>query len=151
MQKLLCFSTVVLAFTLGAAKAHGQVLEKISIQYYTTCDDKDHDTNVWTFIKKGDVQIAAKENYAGATKFKDPGVSDEYFLDIAKKDTTKKDLDKFIVTVESQANGNDNWEFDFKIKLYFKDGLIVTKEQKGVKLNSRGSQKVGASYEFALE
>jgi hypothetical protein len=143
---------------LGAGQVHAQAkpVEKITIQFHTVDDDKDYNTKVWTYLKAGDTILAEKEKYADSTRFADPGDSEEFTLNIPKKEgLTTADLAKFKVVVQSQAQGgagNDNWEFMYTITIYLKDGTkIQKKEEHKQKLNSRGGSKVEVSSDFEVK
>jgi hypothetical protein len=61
---------VAVIHSLGAPEVQAQPVAKITIQFHTVDDDKDHDTKVWTYIKSGDTVLASKEKYADSTRFK---------------------------------------------------------------------------------
>jgi hypothetical protein len=150
MRSILVTAVGLLAFGASTAQAQAPKLEEVTIQFYTTENDKDQDTKVWVYVMKGDTELASKGPFADGTQFEDKTNSDPYMLKIGKG-VTKADFEKFKVIVKSQAKGSDKWQFDYKLTLHFAGQAPIVKEGKGCELNSRGNKVVDLSHEFTVK
>ncbi|MCI0387862.1 MAG: hypothetical protein MOB07_03695 [Acidobacteria bacterium] len=106
-------------------QASQQKLDRVKVSFYTTDDDKDHDTVVWVSL----YQPGEKSPVASAQ------ISSEYFRDRTERSlelklhlhTTRGDISKGTSTIRIEPVGNDSWRFNYTIELYFGDDKDIIK------------------------
>jgi hypothetical protein len=123
---------VVLALFTSAAFADEPTLTSAEAKFDTTTKAKDHDTKLDVYIKNNDGnEVAKSEGNEGRWKRHS---SHTVTLQL-EGNPTKAQVENGNVTLAIHPNGNNKWEFNYKVTLKFSDDSIITKDLNGCVLS----------------
>jgi len=136
----------------GLASVRGLETNRVTLQSAefssrTNNENKDKDTGVYVYVytRDGGTLLAQIENADNsdkdATEYNN-GSDHTIKLTVLSPGSTRDACAGFKVKVKSKANGNDKWQFNARVTLYFNDGTNLSKGKDGIELNSRGSNFV---------
>ena len=124
MKKLL---TLALVFSIAFVNAQGQISQKkirnVEVVFYTTNNDKDHDTyldvslNIHDFNDNIDSYLAKKDGIGGHWN---NNSTNTVTLDLAGDYDLEKYKNAFI-KLHISPNGNDKWEFNYTVRITYVD------------------------------
>lgn len=128
--------------SMSGAKIESQVsrLEKATVQFYTTDDDKDGDTAVWILVRRDNGEIVAKNQDKIVGYFPNQSWSAEYPIKVAAYANHGQSVNG-TTTILISPNGHDTWKFDYKITLYFDGNAPHEKQYPGVVLSEADREK----------
>lgn len=144
---------VCLAFT-STYTAQGQQLTKVTVQFRTNDENKDHDTKVTYSLVRNDSAVAQLRDFAGNTdkkaqfpdkaeEFKDKTSSSRYNIPIFAGGATKGQLQKAKSQIIITPSGKDTWRFNLHVKLEYSDGTSEEKVFSRIELSENGNKRRG--------
>ena len=122
-------------------------LSKVSIEFVTHNDNKDHDTilNVLVSNRKTiflSEVIADGKSLGGDMEFEDPSTL-SFDLVLKSNTFTVEDINVPVVNIHIQPKGKDRWIFDYTVYLIFDDGKTYSSTTRGVVLDQDNKDHSG--------
>lgn len=113
-------------------------LKNASITFRTNDDDKNKETNVTVEVRDNLGELAARISDPFGL-FDDQTTNGPFNLEVLKKDE-KAVLDGGNVMLRIDPAGDDSWNFNYLLELYFDDGSRLTSSADGLQLNEHQLQ-----------
>jgi hypothetical protein len=114
------------------------ILRNAQITFRTNEDDKNKETNVTVEVRDnvGDVAARISDPFG---LFDDQTTNGPFSLEVLKKEE-KALLDGGTVLLRIDPAGDDSWDFNFVLELYFDDGTRLSASADGLQLNEHQLQ-----------
>jgi len=123
-----CLALVAMAGFTSAAFAQEPTLTSAQVKFDTTRDDKKADTKLDVYLKTNDGhQVAKSEGNEGRWK---NNSSHTTTLEV-EGSRTKAEVENGSVSLTLHPNGDDKWEFNYRVTLKFSDGSVIRKHFTG--------------------
>jgi hypothetical protein len=98
------------------------MLQRADVQFFTTDDNKDGDTQVMLWLKCNGSTIASTAGMWG--EFGNGTTSPVISLDISESLAKEAFPGNCVVELNEAPNGHDEWHFNWRLKLYFSDNGV---------------------------
>lgn len=105
------------------------VLTGGNVRFRTTDDDKDHDTNVAVSVRCGTTTIASTSGSYG--KFDDNTDNGPFGLNVHERRRKADISGQCHLYIIENPNGNDEWHFNWELRLTFSDGSELVSNGSG--------------------
>ncbi|MFD4994731.1 hypothetical protein [Streptomyces buecherae] len=129
--------------TAGSAQPGTRVdarLTGVEVTFYTTYDNKDHDTKVFTTVTDHTARpIGTLGEHFGDDTFDDGDADGPYALSLTEPATWSTMRDGRL-RIRIEPNGNDTWRFNLRSTLFFSDGSRRHADQDNLAPSERNRQ-----------
>ena len=123
-----CLALVAMAGFASAAFAQEPILTSSQVKFNTTNDNKNANTKLDVYVKTSDGhQFAKAEGIGGRWN----NNSSHTITLKVEGSPTKAEVENGSVTLTIHPNGDDKWEFNYRVTFKFSDGSVIRKEIKG--------------------
>jgi len=129
-----CLALVAMAGFTSAAFAQEPTLTSVQVKFDTTRDNKNADTKLDVYVKTSDGhQVAKSEGNGGLWK-----KNSSHTITLQVEDSpTKAEVENGSVSLTLHPNGDDTWDFNYRVTLKFSDGSVIRKHFNGCVLTEK--------------